>query len=156
MKVHVLRQSQLLPISLPEAWEFFSTPRNLDRITPPDLGFSITYSSAERMEEGQIITYRIRLGPLLQLPWVTEIKVVREPHSFIDVQLAGPYRLWHHQHRFEASEGGTLMTDLVHYALPFGPLGGLAHALWVGRKVRSIFQHRRETLEALFRDIPQA
>lgn len=150
MKVHTLQQCQVLPISLSEAWEFFSTPRNLDRITPPDLGFSITYSSADRMEEGQIITYRIRLAPMVHIPWVTEIKAVREPHSFIDTQLSGPYRLWHHLHRFEESPEGTRMTDLVHYALPLGPLGGIAHALYVENKLRRIFEYRRRMLGDLF------
>ena len=150
MKVHTLQQSQVLPISLSEAWEFFSTPRNLDRITPPDLGFSITYSSAERMEEGQIITYRIRLAPMVHIPWVTEIKAVELGRSFVDEQRFGPYRFWHHRHSFEVIPGGVRMHDLVHYALPFGPFGSLGHALFVRRKLERIFGFRREELRRCF------
>jgi ligand-binding SRPBCC domain-containing protein len=150
MKVRVLKQSQQLPISLEHAWEFFSTPKNLDDITPPDLGFHTTYCSGEHLYDGQIICYRMRLAPLVNLRWVTEIQSVKPMESFIDNQIHGPYRLWHHLHRFEANEQGVLMTDLVHYALPFGPLGAIAHALYVRKKLERIFQFRKETLTAHF------
>ena len=150
MKVHVLKQQQVLPISLQEAWEFFSTPRNLNDITPADLGFTMTYSSSEKMVEGQIITYRIRIAPLIHVPWVTEIKSVKEPQSFIDNQISGPYTLWHHLHQFEETPEGVLMTDLVHYALPFGPFGSIADAVFVRRKLEHIFSYRRQTLEKHF------
>ena len=150
MKVRVLKQSQQLPISLEHAWEFFSTPKNLDDITPPDLGFHTTYCSGEHLYDGQIICYRMRLAPLVNLRWVTEIQSVKPMESFIDNQIHGPYRLWHHLHRFEANDQGVLMTDLVHYALPFGPLGAIAHALYVRKKLERIFQFRKETLTAHF------
>ncbi len=150
MKIHTLEQEQLLPMSIGEAWEFFSKPGNLDEITPGDLGFQITSSPAERMFEGQIITYRVRIMPMVWVPWVTEIKAVDEPHSFIDEQRFGPYRFWHHRHHFEAVSGGVLMTDKVHYALPFGPLGTLAHILFVRRKLEWIFGYRRRVLEDRF------
>ena len=150
MKVHVLKQQQVLPISLQEAWEFFSTPRNLNDITPAYLGFTMTYSSSEKMVEGQIITYRIRIAPLIYVPWVTEIKSVKQPHSFIDNQISGPYSLWHHLHQFEAVEGGVLMTDTVHYALPFGIFGAIAHRIFVKNKLQHIFQYRKTMLAAHF------
>ena len=150
MKVHVLKQQQVLPISLQEAWDFFSTPRNLNQITPSDLGFTMTYCSSEKMVEGQIITYRIRIAPLIHLAWVTEITSVKEPQSFIDNQISGPYSLWHHRHFFEETPEGVLMTDLVHYALPFGPFGSIAHAVFVRRKLEHIFTYRRQTLEKHF------
>ncbi|MDB6078740.1 MAG: hypothetical protein JWO82_2487 [Akkermansiaceae bacterium] len=154
MQVHHLFQEQALPISMEEAWAFFSSPRNLDAITPPDLGFRIEYSSSERMHEGQIITYKVKILPGLWVPWVTEIKSVEEGHSFIDVQLAGPYRLWHHRHLFEPIEGGIRMTDQVHYALPFGPVGAIAHPLFVRRKLERIFGFRREMLAERFGKLP--
>ena len=92
----------------------------------------------------------MRLAPLVIPRWVTEIQSVKPMESFIDNQLHGPYRLWHHLHRFEANEQGVLMTDLVHYALPFGPLGAIAHALYVRKKLERIFQFRKETLTAHF------
>lgn len=150
MKVHVLRKEQHLPISLEQAWGFFSTPKNLNEITPPDLGFRMEYSSSEKMIEGQIITYRIRIAPLIHVPWVTEIRSVKERESFIDVQLHGPYKLWHHLHHFTKTENGVLMVDVVHYALPFSFLGTMVHSLFVRKKLEHIFSFRRKMLSDFF------
>lgn len=150
MIIHTLEQEQRLPLTLEEAWEFFSSPRNLDAITPPELGFRIVSLPGERMYEGQIITYRVKIAPGLWLPWVTEIKAVEEGRAFVDEQRFGPYRFWHHRHRFEEIPGGVVMTDLVHYALPFGPLGNLVHRCFVRRKLRRIFEFRREILQRRF------
>jgi ligand-binding SRPBCC domain-containing protein len=146
VKVHVLKQEQRLPIGREEAWEFFSTPRNLDFITPPDAGFEVTYLSSGKMYEGQIITYRAKVLPLLAMTWVTEIRSVKEGESFIDVQRFGPYRLWHHRHIFEDIEGGVLMTDLVHYVMPMGFIGEIAHWLFVKEKLRRVFEFRQKVL----------
>jgi len=150
MNIKTLHQVQEFPLTLDQAGEFFSTPANLNRITPPDLGFTMTYSAGDTIYEGQIITYRIRVAPLIHLPWVTEIRSVKEGHSFIDVQLSGPYSLWHHRHLFEETPTGVRMTDLVHYALPFGPCGSIAHALFVRKKLHWIFDYRRRMLEEYF------
>ena len=150
MKVHTLRQEQRLPISREEAWEFFSTPRNLDFITPADAGFEVTYLSAERMYEGQIITYKAKVIPLVSMTWVTEISSVKEGYTFIDRQLFGPYKLWHHRHTFEDIEGGVLMKDLVHYVMPLGFIGEIARSLFVGEKLRRVFEFRRNVLEEKF------
>ena len=153
MKVHTLTQEQRLPISRAEAWEFFSTPRNLDEITPPDAGFEVTYLSSEKMYEGQIITYRVDVVPLVKLTWVTEISAVDEGFSFIDRQLFGPYKLWHHRHTFEEIEGGVLMKDLVHYVMPLGFIGGIARWLFVAEKLKRVFEFRREILRKKFGEI---
>lgn len=150
MKVHVLKQEQRLPVSREAAWEFFSTPRNLDFITPPDAGFEVTYLSSEKMYEGQIITYNAKVVPFVTMTWVTEIKSVIESESFIDEQRFGPYRLWHHRHTFEEIEGGVLMTDLVHYVMPMGFIGEIARALFVKEKLRRVFDFRRSVLEERF------
>ncbi|MGJ8697552.1 MAG: SRPBCC family protein [Verrucomicrobiaceae bacterium] len=146
MKVHQLKREQWLPISLEEAWAFFSTPRNLDRITPPGLGFKIESLPSEEMYEGEIITYKVMILPGVWIPWVTEIKSVTPMESFVDEQRAGPYRFWHHRHHFQEKDGGTLMTDLVHYSLGFWPLGEIPHRLFVKKKVESIFDFRRESI----------
>jgi ligand-binding SRPBCC domain-containing protein len=148
--IHTLTQSQFLPIPLEEAWKFFSSPRNLDEITPTDLGFKIVYQPGETMYEGQIIEYKVMVAPRVWVPWVTEIKTVREGVSFVDEQRFGPYKFWHHLHSFEAAEGGTMMRDLVHYALPLGPLGAIAHGVFVRAKLEKIFGFRREVLEQRF------
>jgi ligand-binding SRPBCC domain-containing protein len=105
------------------------------------------------MFEGQIVTYRIRVAPLIWSRWVTEIKAVVPELQFIDEQRGGPYRFWHHLHRFEAIEGGTLISDEVNYALPFGPLGNVVHSLYVRSKVRRIFDFRREELARRFGEV---
>ncbi len=150
MKIHTLEQQQTLPISLNEAWAFFSTPANLEKITPADIGFEITSPLEYQMFEGQIITYRVKLAPLLRLSWVTEIKCVVEGHSFVDEQRFGPYKFWQHRHEFEAVPDGVLMRDKVHYALPFGPFGALAHGLFVRRKLEWIFASRQRILTEYF------
>ncbi|MER3428052.1 MAG: hypothetical protein C4334_08105 [Pyrinomonas sp.] len=150
MKIHRLHFTQRLPIGLDEAWRFFSDPRNLPVITPPWLNFRITSEIPEKMYAGLIITYRV--SPLLGWPvgWVTEITHVAEPRLFVDEQRFGPYRFWHHQHIFDETPDGVEMQDIVHYALPFGPLGQLANSLVVRQKLHDIFNFRRLTLERLF------
>lgn len=150
MKVHSLKQEQWLPVKVEEAWEFFSTPRNLDTITPDDMGFQIENLPSEELYEGEIITYRVKILPGIWMPWVTEIKSVEEGVSFIDEQRSGPYRFWHHRHHFVEKDGGTLMTDLVHYAVGMGPFGEIAHVLFVKKKLEGIFSFRREILEKKF------
>lgn len=154
MVVHHLKQSQVLPISMDQAWEFFSTPRNLDQITPDDIGLKITYLAAEHMYAGQIITYKVMIMPHVWVPWVTEITQVDAGKSFVDQQLSGPYKLWHHRHTFEPHEDGVLMTDLVHYSIGFSLLGELAHKLFVKSKLEHIFRHRRDVLEQRFSGRP--
>jgi len=133
-----------------EAWEFFSTPRNLDSMTPDDLGFKITYLPSEKMYEGQIITYKVMIFPKVWVPWVTEISHVDEGRSFIDQQISGPYKLWHHLHTFEPHEQGVLMTDLVHYSIGYSLLGEIPHQLFVRNKLEEIFKFRKKALSEKF------
>jgi ligand-binding SRPBCC domain-containing protein len=151
MAQHVLEQEQVLPISLEEAWSFFSTPRNLARITPPDMGFVIHEPFDDSpAHAGQRITYTVR--PLFGIPlkWVTLIALAEGPHRFVDSQVQGPYKRWWHLHTFEPVQGGVLMRDRVEYELPLGPLGELAHGIFVKKRLQQIFEHRRETLKRLF------
>lgn len=151
MAQHILEREQFLPIPLQEAWAFFSTPRNLARITPPDMGFVIREPFDGRdTYAGQRITYTVK--PILGIPltWVTLIEQVDAPHSFVDTQLKGPYKRWWHLHTFEEVPGGVLMRDRVEYELPLGPLGDLAHGIFVKRRLEHIFAFRFTTLEKLF------
>ncbi|MEL6863625.1 MAG: SRPBCC family protein [Bacteroidota bacterium] len=150
MKVYKLRTEQLLPISLEEAWDFFSTPKNLDAITPPDMSFQILSGADERMYSGQLITYKIR--PLFNIPmnWVTEITHCVEKSYFVDEQRFGPYRFWHHQHHFTETDKGVLMVDLLHYGLPMGWLGEAVAGQFISNKVNHIFEYRYQILEAHF------
>lgn len=150
MAIHVIEQEQFLPISMEEAWEFFSSPRNLEKITPDDLGFEITSLRSDQMYEGQIISYKVMVFPKVWVPWVTEITSVDQGKSFVDEQRFGPYKLWHHRHVFEPVEGGVKMSDLVHYSIGFWPFGEIAHKLFVKEKVERIFEHRKEFLQDYF------
>ena len=92
-------------------------------------------------------------GAALRVPqrWVSEITEYEPPYRFVDEQRQGPYALWHHEHRFaDAETGGTLITDRVTYALPFGPLGRIAHALLVRRQLASIFDYRDRRVAEMF------
>ena len=152
MNIHHLKQEQFLPISLSEAWHFFSNPRNLEDITPPNLRFKILRVSLDQtIYEGQIIHYKIRIFPFVWVNWLTEITKVWDHVSFIDDQRIGPYLFWHHQHHFREVEGGVEMLDAVTYALPFGWLGDLAHRLFVRRQLQEIFSHRRRVLANRFK-----
>lgn len=151
MKIYHLKRVQFLPITVEEAWEFFSTPRNLSKITPGKMNFRILYiSGGEKTYAGQIIRYKVNIFPGIAVHWVTEITQVKEPYHFIDEQRFGPYALWHHQHHFKQVAGGVEMTDEVNYAIPLGILGQLAHWIFVGREVNAIFDHRYKVLENYF------
>lgn len=155
MKIYHLKRTQFLPISIDEAWVFFSTPKNLAKITPAHMEFKILHiSGGDKAYAGQIIRYILKILPGIRMHWVTEITHVNEPHYFIDEQRFGPYALWHHQHHFKQVENGVEMTDELTYAIPFGWLGQLANWIFVGREVNSIFDHRFTVLEKYF--IPKA
>jgi ligand-binding SRPBCC domain-containing protein len=156
-KVYSLKTVQKLPVSLDEAWEFFSRPQNLKEITPSKLGFQIlSKHHGDRMYAGQIIEYKVK--PLLGIPlyWMTEITQVVERQFFIDEQRYGPYSLWHHQHHFKEIEGGVEMTDIVHYKVPFWFLGDIANAILVKGELQKIFDFRFHKAEEVLGKWPGA
>lgn len=133
-----------------QAWDFFSSPRNLNEITPDDMTFVITSQAPEKMYEGLLITYKV--SPFLNIPmnWVTEITHIREPFYFVDEQRIGPYRMWHHEHHFREVPGGVEMTDILHYGVGMGFIGRLASWLFVDSKVKAIFAFREQKLKEMF------
>lgn len=142
---------QQIPVTIDQAWDFFSDPSKLQVITPPDLGFRIISKyQGSRMYPGQLIEYTVR--PILDLPlyWMTEITHVADKNYFIDEQRSGPYSFWHHQHHFREIEGGIEMTDIVHYQLPFWVLGNLINAFFIQKQLRNIFQYRHTAVEKVF------
>ena len=148
--IYSLEVTKFLKISLSEAWDFFSSPCNLSKITPDHMGFEITSGTPERMYTGQIITYKV--SPILGIKtnWVTEITHVAEGRFFVDEQRFGPYRMWHHEHHFEAKGDDVLMTDRVSYKLPLGFLGRIAHSFFVKKQLKQIFEYREAYLVKLF------
>jgi ligand-binding SRPBCC domain-containing protein len=152
LKTYALKYETFIPTTLDKAWDFFSSPLNLQKITPPDMSIVVTSDSDERTKiyPGMIITYKI--SPLLGIKfnWMTEITHVKEKEYFVDEQRFGPYALWHHQHHFKQMEGGVLMTDIVNYAIPYGFIGRIVNSLLVEKKLKKVFDFREETIGHLF------
>jgi ligand-binding SRPBCC domain-containing protein len=148
VRYHVLRREQALPAPPAEVFPFFADAHNLEAITPPWLGFRVLTPRPVEMRPGALIEYRLRLRGI-PLAWLTRISEWVPGVRFVDEQLSGPYRLWHHTHEFAPhAGGGTLMRDTVRYALPYWPLGEVAHALVVRRDLEAIFDHRRDAVAA--------
>jgi ligand-binding SRPBCC domain-containing protein len=151
--IFTLESEQELQISLGEAWDYFSSPENLQKITPEKMRFKITSKVDKKVYQGQIITYKVSPFPLITTNWVTEITTVKQQEFFIDEQRFGPYAMWHHEHFFESlPDGNTLMKDKISYKLPFGFLGAIAQKLFVKKQLTSIFEYRFSTLEKLFNE----
>jgi ligand-binding SRPBCC domain-containing protein len=145
-----LYNEQFIPVSLSTAWEFFSSPMNLQSITPKELDFKVTSIDGQKAYAGQIITYSIQLNKALKMNWVTEITHLKEEEYFVDEQRFGPYKMWHHVHKFKSVNGGVLMTDIVHFKLPVRPLASIGYKLFVKSKLKQIFTFRTAQLEILF------
>jgi len=149
--VHRLQRVQQLNISLEEAWNFFSSPQNLQQITPAYMKFTIkSTNKSNTMYPGQLIEYTVR--PLFGIPlyWMTEITHVKDKVYFIDEQRFGPYSFWHHQHHFKENERGVEMTDLLHYKVPLHFLGRIVNRLIVHKQVNQIFDYRYKKIAEMF------
>lgn len=138
MKIYTLHTIQKIPISLQEAWEFLSNPKNLKTITPDYMGFEILSGAEKPMHPGQIIQYIVTPVLGIKTKWVTEITHVVDKHFFVDEQRFGPYSLWHHKHFIKEIEGGIEMEDVVDYKLPFGIIGQMVHPIMVKPKLNKI------------------
>lgn len=150
MKLYSFRATQRLPVSINEAWEFFSDASKLPEITPSWMNFEVSGELPNQMYAGMIATYRLK--PMLGIPinWVTEITHVEENRLFVDEQRFGPYRFWHHQHHFIPVHNGIEMKDVVHYSVPLGVLGQLANFLSVEKRLKEILQFRKDHLNEIF------
>lgn len=151
MSIYNLIRKQHINAPLPEVWEFFSHPDNLRDLTPAYMNFKVTsepYTGS--IYAGQIITYTV--APIMGIPlaWMTEITHVQPGRLFVDEQRHGPYKLWHHQHHFEPTDNGVLMTDIVHYQLPLWILGDMAQSIFVARQLNSIFDFRKNAIALRF------
>lgn len=147
--IYTLTTKQFIPYSIDRVWEFFSMPANLKKITPEHMKFDITSNDFRTAFPGQIITYKIGILPGIKSNWVTEISQVEKLKYFIDEQRFGPYTMWHHEHRFEESEGGTIMHDRISYKIPLGILGKMVHHLFIRQQLMKIFVFRKLAVEKL-------
>ncbi len=149
--IHRLLSTQVIPRPLDEVWEFFSTPKNLNALTPPEMSFQFTHGVDEPMYLGQLIEYRVQILPLIKATWLTEITHLKDHSYFVDEQRIGPYQFWYHEHRFTEIQAGTLTTDTVTYSIPLGSLGGdIIHSLLIRPKLQTIFSYRQLKLNELF------
>ncbi|NAS30374.1 cell division inhibitor [Flavobacteriaceae bacterium R38] len=150
MKLFQLHVKQKLPISINEAWEFLSDPKNLKVITPDSMNFQVLSGADRPMFPGQVIQYKVTPIKGFKVTWVTEITHVVDKNYFVDEQRFGPYSLWHHKHFIKEIPNGVEMEDIVDYKLPLGFLGRIMHALFVKKKLEEIFNYREEKLKELF------
>ncbi|RZS90675.1 SRPBCC family protein [Aquimarina brevivitae] len=150
MKIYQLQAKQKLPITLEEAWNFLSDPKNLKTITPDYMGFQILSGADRPMFPGQLIQYIVTPIAGIKNKWVTEITHVKDKEYFVDEQRFGPYALWHHKHFIKEIPGGVEMEDIIDYKIPFGIIGQLAHPILVKPKLNEIFEYRKKALIQMF------
>lgn len=136
---------QWLPLPIEEAFPFFASEKNLERITPEWLNFKVVGKSTPHIGEGTEIEYHLRLHGV-PVKWKSRIEDWSENKRFVDRQILGPYSLWHHTHEFSALAGGTLMRDRVRYSLPMGWISHLAAGWYVKGDVKRIFDYRQKSL----------
>ena len=145
-KIYQLHSEITIKTDLDTAWDFIGSPKNLDLITPDDMIFEIVSDLPEEMHEGLLVEYRVGIPILGKQNWLSELKHIRERHSFVDEQLVGPYKLWLHYHEISKVEDGVRFVDHVNYIMPFGPLGEIARAIYVKRQLKRIFDYRTEAM----------
>lgn len=150
MGIYSINQTIKLPISKQEAWDFLSSPKNLQKIMPDDMKFEICSELTKDTYTGQIIQYKVSPFSGFNTKWVTEITHVEAPNYFVDIQLKGPYKLWHHQHFIKEIENGVEIVDIVHYEVPFGILGQILHPILIKPKLNEIFKQRTLKMHDIF------
>ena len=152
MKIRIFERAQLVPYPLEPTFDFFTDPRNLERLTPAFLHFEFLHEPPAVAVEGTVLDYRLRLYGI-PIKWRTRIVLVEPPLKFVDIQEKGPYAFWRHTHSFRAIGEQTEMTDRVEYAIPFGPFGEIARLLFVDRSLREIFDYRQRELAGVMKRI---
>lgn len=147
MSIHVLERRQRVEVPVEQAFAFYVDALNLEPMTPPWLHFEVTTPGDLKLRQGTLLDYKLRLHGV-PVRWQTRIEVWEPPVRFVDVQARGPYSLWEHTHSFEETDGdgATVIHDRVRYAIPLGPLGALAHVLFVRRDLERIFDYRSEAV----------
>ncbi|MGI8864890.1 MAG: SRPBCC family protein [Solirubrobacteraceae bacterium] len=155
MRTYVLEREQIVRAPLDAVFDFFSAARNLESLTPPWLRFEVLTPEPIPVHGGTVIEYRLRLHGV-PLRWVSLIEEWEPGRRFVDRQLCGPYRLWHHTHEFAEHPDGTLVRDRVRYQIPLGFLGALAHAAFVRRDLARVFDFRHAAVRRLIEHAPVA
>jgi ligand-binding SRPBCC domain-containing protein len=144
--IHTLHREQIVQTTIDTAWDFISSPANLDAITPPDMSFEIVTDVPAAMYNGLLIEYRVGIPFLGKQTWLTELKHIRPGHSFVDEQRVGPYKLWYHYHEITEVSDGVRFIDHVNYVMPFGPCGEIARSVYVKQQLQQIFDYRETAM----------
>lgn len=151
MGFYQLHETQKIPATTDEVWDFISSPANLKKITPKYMGFDIKSELLPpKMYPGMIISYKVSPIWGIKMTWVTEITHIKEKEYFVDEQRIGPYAMWHHEHKIEPIDGGTLMTDIVSYKPPLFFLGSIANSVLIKKQLREIFEYRKKAIGKMF------
>jgi len=151
MAYYQFTKHQLIEASLQDVWNFIATPLNLNKITPPSMGFEIlTPHLPSKMYEGLMIQYRVKPLPFYTTEWVTEITHIKHGEYFVDEQRVGPYKIWHHEHRLRPAPQGVEMIDTISYQLPLNVLGKLGNHLIVKKRLNEIFEYRKKAITEYF------
>ena len=140
--IYQLSKETVVDTTMEKAWSFISNPANLNLITPDDMNFTIVTDLPERMYEGMLVEYLVRIPYIGEQPWLSELKNIVPGCSFVDIQLVGPYALWHHYHGIEETAGKVRFVDRITYQVPFGVIGRIAHALFIHKTLERIFKCR--------------
>lgn len=150
MKTYKYTSEIELPLDIEATWTFFSNPNNLEKIMPSQLAFKVINGASLPLYSGQIIEYTVSPLPFFKTTWISEISHINKPLFFVDTQLEGPYKLWHHKHYFKKTPHGTKITDVIHYQVPFGIIGRLLHPFIIRPKLAQIFEYRSKAIKTLF------
>ena len=149
--IYMLYREQVVNSGIDKVWDYFSTPKNLNSMTPRSLQFRIISELPEKTYLGQIIQYKVKAVPIIWSNWLTEIKYVEEGRKFVDEQRIGPYKLWFHEHIFIPLENNKVkIIDRVHYDIGFGILGSLLNTLWIKHRLNDIFKFRFNKVSEIF------
>ena len=150
MKIYTFHRKQKLPITLNEAWEFLSNPKNLSTLTPKEMNFTIISNDDKPMYAGQVLQYSVTPIARIKAKWISEITHLVDGKYFVDLQLYGPYAFWHHKHFIHEIDGGIEMEDIIDYKVPLGILGQIVHPFLVKPKLEEIFRYRQKKLIEIF------
>ena len=143
---YILERTQFVPVSIQEAFAFFSKARNLEEITPSWLRFEVL-RAPDRIGYGSLLAYRLELFRV-PIHWLTRIATWQPPRSFADEQISGPYPLWEHTHRFLPDGTGCLLDDEVLYTPPYGAVGRLAGDGYIQGMLERTFRFRHARTRA--------
>ena len=145
-----LKTSQNVHAKIEDIWEYFTEIKNLEKIMPKKYNVKITQGRKGKLYAGKIFNIKMKILPFVYANITSEIKAIEKERLFIDSQVFGPYKMWHHEHLFEEKEDGILMTDIITYAPPMGVLGDIANKLFINKKVNNIFNYRKKIIDQIF------